>query len=86
MINYLLERPDINTTHAHISDEACEECHYSGDPQWVQVSETAGHQFHAEEQNIACHTGRHSCFFLRLEADKWTAVDPVLQDPATIYK
>jgi phosphoribosyl-AMP cyclohydrolase len=40
---------------------------------------------------IACHTGRHSCFFQRYQADpvqggQWLAVDPVLKDPETIYK
>ncbi|WP_418319103.1 phosphoribosyl-AMP cyclohydrolase [Piscinibacter sakaiensis] len=35
---------------------------------------------------IACHTGRHSCFFRRLEDGEWKSVDPVLKDPATIYK
>jgi len=39
---------------------------------------------------IACHTGRHSCFFQKFEGDAasgdWHAVDPVLQDPNTIYK
>ncbi len=35
---------------------------------------------------IACHTGRESCFFSQLEHDRWNAVEPVLQDPATIYK
>ncbi len=34
---------------------------------------------------IACHTGRHSCFFQRLEGNSWQAVEPVLKDPATIY-
>ena len=43
------------------------------------------------EPGIACHTGRHSCFFeeLRTTADgqrAWQAVDPVLKDPATIYR
>ena len=38
------------------------------------------------EPGIACHTGRHSCFFQRLEADVWAAVEPVLKDPASIYK
>lgn len=38
------------------------------------------------EPGVACHTGRHSCFFERLEGGTaWTAVDPVLKDPATIY-
>jgi phosphoribosyl-AMP cyclohydrolase len=35
---------------------------------------------------IACHTGRESCFFSRLEGDRWVAVDPVIKDPKEIYK
>jgi len=35
---------------------------------------------------IACHTGRHSCFFRRLEDGRWVAVDPVLKDPESIYR
>ena len=38
------------------------------------------------EPGIACHTGRHSCFFERLEGGQWVAVDPVLKDPGTIYR
>ncbi|MEP6608309.1 MAG: phosphoribosyl-AMP cyclohydrolase [Burkholderiaceae bacterium] len=34
---------------------------------------------------IACHTGRESCFFRRLEGEQWHAVDPVLKDPELIY-
>jgi phosphoribosyl-AMP cyclohydrolase len=34
---------------------------------------------------IACHTGRRSCFYQRLEANEWVSVEPVLKDPATIY-
>jgi len=34
---------------------------------------------------IACHTGRHSCFYQRLESDRWRIVEPVLKDPAAIY-
>jgi phosphoribosyl-AMP cyclohydrolase len=34
---------------------------------------------------IACHTGRRSCFFQRLEGDRWVTVEPVLKDPDTIY-
>ena len=34
---------------------------------------------------IACHTGRTSCFYRRLEADEWREIDPVLRDPADIY-
>ncbi|MEK6244343.1 MAG: phosphoribosyl-AMP cyclohydrolase [Pseudomonadota bacterium] len=35
---------------------------------------------------IACHTGRESCFFRKLENGRWVTTDPVLKDPATIYK
>jgi len=39
---------------------------------------------------IACHTGRASCFYRRLDGDapeaSWTTVDPVLKDPELIYK
>jgi len=35
---------------------------------------------------IACHTGRHSCFFQKLDGGKWVVTDPVLKDPAEIYK
>jgi phosphoribosyl-AMP cyclohydrolase len=37
------------------------------------------------EPGIACHTGRHSCFFQRLEDGAWTPVEPVLKDPESIY-
>lgn len=39
---------------------------------------------------IACHTGRRSCFFRRLDGTAshaaWTTTDPVLKDPGQIYK
>ncbi|MDK6076594.1 phosphoribosyl-AMP cyclohydrolase [Massilia varians] len=38
-----------------------------------------------QKGGIACHTGRHSCFFQRFDGEDWQAVDPVLQDPDTIY-
>ncbi len=41
---------------------------------------------HGHEPGIACHTGRHSCFFQRYEQGQWVAVDPVLKDPESIYK
>ena len=38
---------------------------------------------------IACHTGRASCFYRRLDtadgSSVWTIVDPVLKDPELIY-
>ncbi len=38
------------------------------------------------EASIACHTGRHSCFFQRLDGNAWRAVEPVLKDPERIYR
>jgi phosphoribosyl-AMP cyclohydrolase len=35
---------------------------------------------------IACHTGRESCFYRRLERSDWEIVDPVLKDPELIYR
>ena len=35
---------------------------------------------------IACHTGRESCFFRKLEEGRWVTIDPVLKDPSLIYK
>jgi phosphoribosyl-AMP cyclohydrolase len=40
-----------------------------------------GHQ-----PGIACHTGRHSCFFRRWDNGVWHTVEPVLKDPESIYK
>lgn len=34
---------------------------------------------------IACHTGRESCFFRVLKEGQWHATDPVLKDPGEIY-
>jgi phosphoribosyl-AMP cyclohydrolase len=49
----------------------------------LQVDQLGRGEEHAP---IACHTGRHSCFYQRLEGGAWQAVDPVLQDPESIYK
>lgn len=46
------------------------------------------------EPGIACHTGRHSCFYQRYQPGEpgnegqgeWHSVDPVLKDPESIYK
>jgi phosphoribosyl-AMP cyclohydrolase len=39
---------------------------------------------------IACHTGRHACFYSRFEIRDgqpgWVEVDPVLKDPDQLYK
>ena len=43
----------------------------------VQVEQVGG---------IACHTGRESCFYRKLENGSWVTIDPVLKDPATLYR
>ena len=48
-----------------------------GDVVLLQVEQAGG---------IACHTGRHSCFFSKFEGGRWVVTDPVLRDPETIYK
>ena len=35
---------------------------------------------------IACHTGRHHCFYKKLVDGKWQRTEPVLKDPKEIYK
>ena len=35
--------------------------------------------------DIACHTGRHHCFFKKLENKQWNVVNPIIKDPKTIY-
>jgi phosphoribosyl-AMP cyclohydrolase len=39
-----------------------------------------------QEGGVACHTGRHSCFFNLLQEGRWVVTDPVLADPATLYR
>jgi phosphoribosyl-AMP cyclohydrolase len=35
---------------------------------------------------IACHTGRESCFYSKLENGEWVETDAVLKNPDEIYK
>lgn len=35
---------------------------------------------------IACHTGRHHCFFRVLRQGEWVTIDPVIKAPETIYQ
>jgi phosphoribosyl-AMP cyclohydrolase len=35
---------------------------------------------------IACHTGRHNCFFKKLDDGKWLIDQPIIKDPNEIYK
>ena len=43
-----------------------------------------------QADGIACHTGRHSCFFQKFEGDEkngdWKTVEPVLKNPESIDK
>lgn len=39
-----------------------------------------------QQGGIACHTGRASCFFSKLENGVWTEVDAMLKNPDEIYK
>ncbi len=48
-----------------------------GDVVLLQVEQKGG---------IACHTGRHRCFYRQLQDTGWVAVEPVLRDPDDIYK
>ncbi|MGP1716364.1 MAG: phosphoribosyl-AMP cyclohydrolase [Methylophilus sp.] len=38
-----------------------------------------------QQGGIACHTGRHNCFFQQLQNDRWVTVEPVIKDPKAIY-
>lgn len=38
-----------------------------------------------QDGGIACHTGRRSCFFRRLQGGVWESIEPVLKDPDEIY-
>ncbi len=39
-----------------------------------------------QKGGIACHTGRHHCFYKKLVDGEWQAIEPVLKDPKEIYK
>jgi phosphoribosyl-AMP cyclohydrolase len=35
---------------------------------------------------IACHTGRHNCFFNKLKNEQWIVAAPEIKDPKEIYR
>jgi len=39
-----------------------------------------------QQGGIACHTGRHHCFFQQLQGERWVAVEPVLKPQNEIYR
>ena len=38
-----------------------------------------------QKGGIACHTGRHHCFFQQLQGERWVAVEPVMKPEQEIY-
>ena len=38
-----------------------------------------------QKGGIACHTGRHNCFYRELREGEWVEIEPVLKDPKAIY-
>lgn len=38
-----------------------------------------------QKGGIACHTGRHSCFFQQLRGDRWVTVESILKSEQEIY-
>jgi phosphoribosyl-AMP cyclohydrolase len=38
-----------------------------------------------QKGEIACHTGRQSCFFRQLKNGEWVITEPVIKDPSQIY-
>jgi len=61
--------------HVQRVKEICLDC--DGDAVLLLVEQRGG---------IACHTGRASCFFSRLENGQWVETDTVLKAPEDIYK
>ena len=39
-----------------------------------------------QKGGIACHTGRHNCFYRDLQDGDWVEVLPIVKDPKEIYK
>ncbi len=63
--------------HVQQVHEICLDC--DGDVILLKVSQK-GH-----DPGIACHTGRHSCFFQRYQEGNWQVIEPILKDPKHIY-
>jgi len=39
-----------------------------------------------DQTGVACHTGRRTCFFSRVEGDQIVEVEPIISDPAVLYR
>ena len=61
--------------HVQLVKEVFLDC--DGDVVLLKVEQTGG---------IACHTGRASCFYRKLDTGKWVVVQPVLRNPDQIYR
>jgi phosphoribosyl-AMP cyclohydrolase len=61
----------------HVQKVSAMELDCDGDTLLLQVEQIGG---------IACHTGRQSCFYRRLENQQWCSIEAVLKDPATMYR
>jgi phosphoribosyl-AMP cyclohydrolase len=61
----------------HVQKIRAIELDCDGDTLLLQVEQIGG---------IACHTGRQSCFYRRLENQQWRSIEAVLKDPATMYQ
>ena len=48
-----------------------------GDVILISIEQTGG---------IACHTGRHSCFYKEYKNGQWQSMDAVIKDPKDIYE
>ena len=38
-----------------------------------------------QKGGIACHTGRHHCFFQQLQGERWVCVEPIIKSEQEIY-
>ena len=38
-----------------------------------------------QQGGIACHTGRHNCFFQQFQDGRWVTVEPVIKPESEIY-
>ena len=39
-----------------------------------------------QKGGVACHTGRHHCFYQKLVDGQWKTIETVLKDPKEMYK
>jgi hypothetical protein len=54
VVTFVIRQPQAVGRHAVVPREVCQQCHFSADPRWRQVAETAGHRIHAQQRGIEC--------------------------------